>query len=112
MTKKDKRLDSVINVRLSATELATALRYWQGQGAFPRSRGELIRETFNLAVRVLVGNQEVERVTSTDQALEILSFFSTGFNPGGKAARNLKLNLADESGRDFEAELKGLEEKL
>ena len=103
------RLDTTVNFRCRATDLATLVHFWLGQGAHPRSRGELVRVSLEFLIRELAKQNLVVPVTETSKALEILDqLFNVGFQ-----GTNLALNLNDEEAADAAADaLEKIMEKI
>jgi hypothetical protein len=91
--------DSLVQVWLERRYIATAVNLLHAQGVIPRSVAEVVREVFNLAVDAAAEQGQVEFVSSTEDAIDIMAQFRSNLNPKGRGLNNLRKNLNIQVGR-------------
>jgi hypothetical protein len=87
----------VANTRMDARHIATLAKYWRSNGNFPTSVSELLRLSIESLSDLLVLNQRVEFVDSTNEAFLFLEACGLLTKGAKKNSRNIQDALRSES---------------
>lgn len=88
--------DSLVQVWVRRTDLATALRYLEGQQFNVRFLSEIPTIIFEDTIELLIRKGMVSPVESVELADKMLERFKKQLNPQGRGRRNFLENLRDE----------------